>query len=101
MVSLLGQCESEIRPGGRTDRASRPAQGGAAEGFAGNGRAAPRAAVSVLRARGYVNRMSDDERTEAENPAEPDDDARSKAQAEEQEVEEAKKTMQELEEGDP
>src|SRR4051795_5212573 len=45
--------------------------------------------------------MSDDERDESENQAEPDDDAASKAKSEQEEVEEAKKTMEEIEEGDP
>src|SRR5215208_3670022 len=45
--------------------------------------------------------MPDDERDEAENAAEPDDAAASKAQAEEEEVKEAKRVMEELEEGDP
>src|SRR3954452_9437862 len=45
--------------------------------------------------------MSDDERDESENQAEPDVDAASKDKSEEEEVEEAKKTMEEIEEGDP
>ena len=48
----------------------------------------------------------DDSATKAEpdedaNKAEPDDDAASKAQSEEEEVEEAKKVMEEIEQGDP